>query len=473
MSIAEDTRWLPLLDQAALVARGEVSALELVEATAERLEGAAALNAVALDLTEAARTRARAPLPASPVAGAPFALKDLGAAQAGVQERGGSRITRHDPVPTESSATVQAYEDAGLLVCARTTTPEFGNFTTTEGARSGATHNPWDPTRTPGGSSGGSAALVAAGVLAAGSGGDGTGSIRIPAACCGLVGLKPSRGRVSLAPGGEGMFGLVSVHALTRTVRDSAALLDVASRRVPGEPYGPLVAPPGSSLEALERPATGLRIALAGPAPFGGTLHPEMAAGVERAAAALTEAGHHVEQLVPVVDPEAVRHAIAVLHGAANLAALRTAEAHLGSPVGPDDVEAATWAMAELGRSLGPLDVQDAVEVLREQGRAFGASLAGSDAVLCASLNQPPPLLGTMLDPHEDTEAFFAAEFAWTGWTTMANVTGWAAISLPTHEAAGLPAGVQLMAPGEDVLLGLAAQLEVALPWAERRPPLR
>ena len=357
-------------------------------------------------------------------------------------------------------------------MCARTTTPEFGNFTTTEGALFGPTRNPWDPSRSTGGSSGGTAALVAAGVVGAGSGGDGTGSIRIPASCCGLVGLKPSRARVSLAPAGEGMFGLVSVHALTRTVRDSAVLLDLASRRVPGEPYGPLVEPPPSSLAALDAGPVGpLRIALAGPPPWPGEVDPVVAAEVERAADALRAAGHLVEEHAPTVpDPGAIRHAIAVLHGAANLAGIRDAERSLGRAVTADDVEAATWSMVQLGRTLGPLDVLDAVEVLREQGRAFGASLGGHDAVLCPSLNATAPLLGAMLDPHEDPDAFFGAEFAWTGWTAMANVTGWAAISLPTGMVGGLPAGVQLMAPGEDVLLARGAQLEVALPWADRHP---
>ncbi|WP_264022752.1 amidase [Mycolicibacterium pyrenivorans] len=233
------------MGQAALAASGEVSADELLEAAIIRLEAGRALNAVITDLFDRGRTQAAA-LDASgelrageagPLAGVPFLLKDLGASLAGAPEAMGSRALRTH-VARESAWIVERYLDAGLVVFGKTNTPEWGNHCTTEPALFGATANPWSPAVTPGGSSGGSAAAVAAGIVPAASGGDGTGSIRVPAACCGLVGLKPRRARTSFAPGaGHGLEGLVNEHALTRTVRDSAALLDAVTGAGVGDPY--------------------------------------------------------------------------------------------------------------------------------------------------------------------------------------------------------------------------------------------
>ena len=245
---ATDARALADLDaiaQAGLVATGEVSATELLEAAILRLEGARDLNAVIADLFDRGRQRAAA-LDASgelrgggsgPLAGVPFLLKDLGASLAGAPEAMGSRALRTH-VATESAWIVDRYLAAALVVFGKTNTPEWGNHCTTEPSLFGPTVNPWSPSITPGGSSGGSAAAVAARVVPAASGGDGTGSIRVPASCCGLVGLKPRRGRTSFAPGaGHGLEGLVNEHALTRTVRDSAALLDAVAGSAPGDPY--------------------------------------------------------------------------------------------------------------------------------------------------------------------------------------------------------------------------------------------
>jgi amidase len=226
--------WLSAVEQAAMVREGAVSALELVDAAIGRIEATRSLNAVIHDDFEAARERARGPL-AGPLAGVPFLLKDLGEPQAGVPERMGSRALRNH-IAGETAWSVQRYLGAGLVIVGRTNTPEFGNHCATEPALFGPTRNPWAPGRSPGGSSGGSAAAVAAGVVAVASGGDGTGSIRVPASCCGLVGLKPRRGRSSLAPtAGQLLDGLVNKHALTRTVLDSATLLDVVAGSTAGD----------------------------------------------------------------------------------------------------------------------------------------------------------------------------------------------------------------------------------------------
>src|SRR3984885_4792668 len=228
-------------EQAALVRSGEVSALELVDAAIAALESAPELNILVDEQFEEAREAAARPLPDGPLAGVPFVLKDLAEPQAGKPERMGSRALR-DHVASETAWTVERYLAAGLIICGRTNTPEFGNHCATEPALSGPTLNPWNHAVSPGGSSGGSAAAVAARLIGAGSGGDGTGSIRMPASCCGLVGLKPRRGRCSFAPSaGQMLDGLVNKHALTRTVRDSALLLDVTAGTAAGDPYS---APP-------------------------------------------------------------------------------------------------------------------------------------------------------------------------------------------------------------------------------------
>ncbi len=228
-------------EQAALVRSGEVSAAELVEAAIAGLEGAPELNILVDEQFEGARAAAAGPLSDGPLAGVPFLLKDLGEPQAGRPERMGSRALR-DHVASETAWTVERYLSAGLIICGRTNTPEFGNHCATEPALSGPTLNPWNPAVSPGGSSGGSAAAVAARLIGAASGGDGTGSIRMPSSCCGLVGLKPRRGRSTLGPMvGQILDGLVNKHALTRTVRDTALLLDVVAAPGTGDPY---TAPP-------------------------------------------------------------------------------------------------------------------------------------------------------------------------------------------------------------------------------------
>src|SRR3954468_369203 len=250
---------LDAIGQAELVASGEVSATELLEAAIVRLEAARGLNAVIADLFERGRRQAATPAASGPLAGVPFVLKDLGASLAGAPEAMGSRALRTH-VAAESAWIVDRYLAAGLVVFGKTNAPEWGNHCTTEPSLFGPTVNPWSPSITPGGSSGGSAAAVAARVVPAASGGDGTGSIRVPASCCGLVGLKPRRGRTSFAPGaGHGLEGLVNEHALTRTVRDSAALLDTVAGTAPGDPYS---APPPTRpfLDAITEPRAAQRI---------------------------------------------------------------------------------------------------------------------------------------------------------------------------------------------------------------------
>ena len=477
--LAAELADLDAIGQAGLAAAGEVSAVELLEAAITRTEAARELNAVITDLFERGRDQAAAldqsgtlrTGSAGPLAGVPFLLKDLGASLAGAREAMGSRALRTH-VATHTAWIVERYLAAGLVVFGKTNTPEWGNHCTTEPSLFGRTANPWSPAITPGGSSGGSAAAVAAGVVPAASGGDGTGSIRVPAACCGLVGLKPRRARTSFAPGGHALEGLAVEHALTRTVRDSAALLDAVTGGAPGDPYNaPL--PARAFLQTAALAPSPQRILIATDSPFPGPqTDPRVVAAVETAGRALESAGHQVAPGAPGFDSDAVADAIAVLHNVSNVQLYNLARSHLGRDPLEDEFEASSWVMMREGFTTAGVDYADAIDTIHAQTRRFVAGMKDHDVLLVPTLLAPPPPYGVLDQPRGTTRAFFDVEFAHTGWTTMGNVTGWAAISLPLATTEdGLPIGVQLMAPDETVLLQLATQLEQAIPWADRHPP--
>lgn len=468
------------IGQAALAASGEISAVELLEAAIARIEATRSLNAVITDLFDRGRAQAAAldesgvlrNEKAGPLAGVPFLLKDLGAALAGAREAMGSRALR-DHVATETAWTVQRYLDAGLVILGKTNTPEWGNHCTTEPLLFGPTVNPWSPAVTPGGSSGGSAAAVAAGVVPAASGGDGTGSIRVPASCCGVVGLKPRRGRASFAPdAGHGLEGLVNNHALTRTVRDCAAMLDVIAGTAPGDPYS-AAAPTVSFVDAAARIPSAQRILIATSSPFPtDRIDPEVVSAVEETGRLLESLGHHLTPGAPAIDPDAVAEAVAVLHTVSNAQLHDLAENHLGRAPREDEFEPSTWVMVREGFATTGLAYANAIADIHAQTRRFATGMAGHDVLLVPTLLTCPPPYGLLNQPRGSTRAFFDVEFATTGWTALANVTGWAAISLPLGQTSdGLPIGVQLMAPDETILLSLAGQLEEAAPWAGRTPP--
>ncbi|MCV7177992.1 amidase [Mycolicibacterium sphagni] len=470
---------LDAIGQAALAAAGDLSALELLDAAIARTEAARGLNAVITDLFERGREQAVAldesgtlrSGAAGPLAGVPFLLKDLGASLAGAREAMGSRALQNH-VASHTAWIVERYLAAGLVVFGKTNTPEWGNHCTTEPALFGRTTNPWSPDITPGGSSGGSAAAVAAGIVPAASGGDGTGSIRVPAACCGLVGLKPRRARTSFSPSGHLLEGLAVEHALTRTVRDSAALLDAVTGGAPGDPYNaPL--PETTFLDAIGRPPAPQRIMIATHSPFPAPpTDPRVAAAVESAGRTLESIGHHIEPGAPGFDAGAVADAISVLHNVSNVQLYNFATSHLGRDPREDEFEPSSWVMMREGFTTTGVDHADAIDTIHTQTRQFVEGMGAHDVLLVPTLLAPPPGFGILDQPRGTTRAFFDVEFAHTGWTTMGNVTGWAAISLPLAVTEdGLPIGVQLMAPDEAILLQLAAQLEQAVPWAQRRPP--
>jgi amidase len=454
---------LDLIGHAALVRSREATALEVLDAAIARIESARSLNAVICDLFDRARAQASEPLGDGVLAGAPFLLKDLGAPIAGVAERMGS-VALRDHVSAATSTVVARYLAAGLVVAGKTNTPEWGNHCTTEPVLFGPTINPRAPDRSPGGSSGGSAVAVAAGLVPAASGGDGTGSIRVPASCCGVIGLKPARGRKTFAPdGGHGLEGLVNEHALTRTVRDCAALLDATAGPAPGDPY--FAAPPAEPwLSAIERDPGALRIRWTADGPFEGKTHADVRAAVEATAVLLSGLGHEVQGGAPAFDTEPVVDAVAVLHQVSNLELYALAESFLGRPPERDELEPTAWEMLEEGRSVTGEQYAGAIATVHAQGRRFANGLADVDVFLVPTLlTGGPPPLAHLNQPRGSTQEFFRVEFATTGWTPMANVSGFAAISLPLATTAdGLPIGVQIMAPEETVLLQLAAQLERA-----------
>jgi amidase len=462
--------WKDVNEQAALVRNGEVSALELVDAAIACLEGARELNVLVNEQFESARAAAAGPLGDGPLTGVPFLLKDLGEPQEGLPEYMGSRALRNH-VASETAWTVERYLEAGLIICGRTSTAEFGNHCATEPALFGRTLNPWRAELSPGGSSGGSAAAVAAGLVGAASGSDGTGSIRMPSACCGLVGLKPRRARSSSAPSlGQALDSLATKHALTRTVRDSALLLDVITGTAPGDPYS---APPPARPFAEEVGADPgrLRVMRLERPPFPGNPDPRIEEIADATARALEALGHAVETGELRFDPEVMRRSISVIHAVDNAATFRWLTEELGRAPGPDELDPVTWDMIREGQELSAVDHLEAVGQMHAQTRLAARALSAADVLLCPTLNVLPPPPGALSSSRGTVDAFFDVEFAATGATAVANATGWAAITLPVGELEGLPVGVQLLAEEETVLIRVASQLEQALPWADRRPP--
>ncbi|MEO6318821.1 MAG: amidase family protein [Acidimicrobiales bacterium] len=477
--MTDDLSQLDATGQAELVRSGQASPLELVDAAIERIERVnPELNAVITPLFDGARAQAASvELPDGPFRGVPFVLKDLAAHSAGDPFHEGMAFLK-ELGWTEREDTVLAarFRAAGLITVGKTNTPEIGILPTTEPVAYGPTRNPWDTTRSTGGSSGGSAAAVAAGLVPMGHANDGGGSIRIPASECGLVGLKPTRGRVSTGPEfGDVMGGLTCELAVSRSVRDTATLLDAVHGMEPGDPYTaptperPFADEVGAEVERL-------RIGLMIESP-GGTVavHPDCVAATEAAARLLESLGHEVDTSHPKAldDPDYTGHFIT--NWAAGAAwNLDYWTRRTGTEVGPSDVEPLTWALAELGRSANAAEWLWAREWLQVNARETAAWWTeGHDLLLTPTIAEPPPLLGTFDSPPDNPlhGLFRAAEVV--PFTPPFNGTGQPAISLPLHwNADGLPIGVQLVAAfgREDLLLRVAAQLETAQPWAERRP---
>jgi amidase len=459
---------------AQLISSGQVSAQEVQQIARQAIEAVnPKLNALVGELFEK-------PLPYSmdgPFAGLPFLIKDLSLYAEGVPTCMGTRLTGEGIVFPHDTDLMLRFKQAGLAVLGRTTVPEFGFSASTEALASGPTRNPWDTTRSPGGSSGGSAALVAARALPVAHATDGGGSIRIPAAWCGLVGLKPTRGRTPVGPDfDEPLLGLAVGFALARTVRDAAALLDVANGPGVGDKY--VIAPPARPYaQEVNTPPGQLRVAVTTRAWSGVPVDSEYVQAVEAVSRELSSLGHAVEEASPQIDWDAFLNANITIWTTCLADTALTLARMRGVDLGPDVLEAVTLACVEYAQRLTALDVLHAQRLCNITNRTVGAFFRDYDVLVTPTVATPPPELGYLNqnDPTLDPRGWLDKNFALIPFTTLFNVTGLPALSLPlAQSSSGLPIGVQFVARygDEATLLRLAAQLEQALPWENRRPPL-
>jgi amidase len=451
--------------QAEAIRRGEVSPAELVEAAAARAQAVdGVVNALVTPLFEQAIEAARGPLPDGPLRGVPFLLKDLVATAARVPHHEGSRFLA-DYVADEDSEYVRRCRRAGLVLLATANTPEFGCSGSCEPVFNGPTCNPWDLSRSPGGSSGGSAAAVAGRVVAIAHGNDFGGSLRIPASCCGLVSLKPTRGRNPLGPKlGEGWSGIAAEHVITRSVRDNALMLDVTSGPDVGDPYS---APPaGGSFRDQLQTDRKLRIAV-----HTGDVHPDCAEAAREAARLCELLGHEVSEAEPEYDVEAAGQAGLESWADGTAAWIADWVERRGREPGPDEIEPVNAYLRELGLRRSAADHVRTVNVNHRVGRQFGAFFERLDVWLTPTLATPPVPLGYLVEG--DPEQILEREGAYYPYLFVASQTGQPSMSVPfSWNDEGLPIGVHLMGRfGDDLtLLQLAAQIEDERPWADRLP---
>jgi amidase len=464
---------LDAIAQAELVRKKEIEPLELVEAAIERIERLnPLLNAVVTPMYDQAQEAARR-LPEGPFTGVPFLLKDLAAEYAGVRLTEGSRFLA-DNVSTHDQELVARHKRAGLVILGKTNAPEFGILPTTEPALFGATRNPWDTGRSTGGSSGGSAAAVASGMVPLAHANDGGGSIRIPASCCGLFGLKPTRGRNPLGPEyGDIMGGLVCEHAVTRSVRDSAALLDATSGPALGDPYwAPLPARP--FLHEVGADPGHLRIGFSTSAVTGVPVDPDCVRAVEEAARLCAELGHEVVEVTPSnLDGDEISAAFIDVWTAGQAWAMQHWSRRTARPVTAESFEPLTWAMYEMGLGRTSADYLSALEQLQRISRRVAAYFVDLDVWLTPTLAEPPLPLGSFDSPPDNPMFGLLRAAAFVPFTPIANITGQPAMSVPLHwNDAGLPIGTHFIGRfgDEAMLFRLAAQLEQARPWDARHP---
>ncbi len=477
MSIAEYARY-DALGLAGLVANGDVKPSELTEEAITRIEKHnPALNAVVFKMYDLARERAQALDNSNPVApfhGVPFLLKDILGDYRGVPTTGGSRYMAGKPATQDATLTAR-YKEAGLVILGKTNAPEFGILPTTEPHAYGPTCNPWNLAYSSGGSSGGSAAAVAAGIVPTAHANDGGGSIRIPASCCGLFGMKPTRARNPLGPVvGDALGGLICEHVVTRTVRDSAALLDATHGPEPGDPYyaTPVHRP---FLEEVGAPTGKLRIAYSKAAADGKQLHPECEAAVESAARLCADLGHEIEETKPGFDADMLSGSFMTIW-AAGLAFQIDAFAMIhGVTPKAEDFEPLTWALYESGKEVSAAQYQIAVAMLQMVSREVGRFHETYDAWLTPTLGAPPLKNGVIDTSQSDAMTAFAPIIDYVPFTALANATGQPSMSVPLHWTDdGLPVGLLFSGRfGDEAgLYRLAAQLEEARPWIERKPPV-
>lgn len=496
MTIFKEYDQYDALGLAALVKTKAVSPKEILQEAINRVEKYnPQLNAIIYRMYEQAQKVAAAPVLDVPFAGVPYLLKDLQAAYAGVPLSSGCRAMKNY-IPKQDTELVKRAKEAGLNIFGKTNTPELGLKAVTEPVLYGASHNPWDLSRTPGGSSGGAAAAVAAGIVPMAGAGDGGGSIRIPSSYCGLFGLKVSRGRTTVGPNyGEVWQGAAVQHVITRSVRDSAAMLDISSGPAPGDPY--IIKPPQRPyLEELQRSPGKLKIGLYTGNPLGGTVHPDCVKAVQHTARLLEDLGHVVEEVTLPYDGRLIAKIYMTMYFGEVAAAIDELERLIERKITEEDVEPTTWLLNLLGRTYSAAEFVSCRYRWNDIARSMGTFHQQFDLLLTPTVATPPLLIGET-NPSEWEQRMIGL-VNWFGlgrllkhtgmamdiaekslekvpYTQLANITGQPAMSVPLYwTAENLPIGSQFVARfgEEDVLFRLAAQLEQAAPWFNKRPPL-
>ena len=463
------------LGLADLVRSKQVAPEELLEAAIERVEARnPAINAVTMKLYDYARQAIAAGLPDGPLRGVPFLMKDLTSPIAGVRMTRGSKFFADSPPSPSDSEHVKRLKQAGLVIFGRTNTCELGLSLTCEPQLHGPTRNPWNLAHISGGSSGGAAAAVASRMLPVAHASDGFGSIRAPAACCGLVGLKPTRGRNTFSPfAGEGLGGVSTEHAVTLTVRDSAALLDATRGAGPGDPYVAPLPARAYLKEAGANPGR-LKIAWTAAAPNGARIDPECLRVLAETVKLCTDLGHDVEECDPEIERAEIVPAFLTLASAntvVNLASHPTA----GRPAREGEVERITWLTAKMGENISAPDYARATQTAHRLGRQMAAFHAQWDVLLTPGLSSPAVKLGWLDMMMEDVNEYWRRVFDFSPFTVWFNLTGQPGLMLPLDQSTGgLPLSVQLVGRfgDETTLIRLGAQLEAARPWFGRKPDL-
>lgn len=474
----KEIAFMDAMAQAELIRKKEVTPLELVDAAIDRIEKLnPQLNAVITPMYEQAREEAKGELPQGPFTGVPFLLKDIGAMAKDAPMALGTRLLKGVFKPDHDSELTVRLRKAGFIIMGKTNTPEFGALPTTEPLAFGATHNPWDLERTPGGSSGGAAAAVASRMIAAAHGNDGGGSIRIPASCCGVFGLKPTRARNPAGPDfGDMLSGLIAEHALTMSVRDSAAILDATSGPDVGDPYW---APPNARpfLEEVGADPGKLRIAVDLFTHLEEDPHPDCIKAVEHTVTLCRELGHEVKEasVESKIKPLDLLRAFDTLwtSNAANTVGAIAGMAKIEPST--EFFEPLTMAMYEMGKKQTASDYMRAVTLIQRFSREIAWFFMGCDVLLTPTLGEPPVKLGEFDASGENPLAAWKRMGRFTPYTAKFNATGQPAMSMPLYwNGQNLPIGSHFVGRfgDEATLFRLAAQLEKACPWADRLPPV-
>ncbi|MFO7884492.1 MAG: amidase [Desulfobacteraceae bacterium] len=474
MGLMNDYESYDAVELADFVRTGQIHPSEILEAAVDRIERLNPhINAVVRKMYDQAEKSIEKGLPKGTLQGVPFLLKDLGENYKGIPTSQGSRQFA-DYMPDHHTELVKRYKSAGLVILGKTNTPEFGLTITTEPKLFGPCRNPWNLEYTPGGSSGGAAAAVAAGMVPAAHGSDGGGSIRIPASCCGLFGLKPTRGRIPCGPVlGENWNGMSTSHVITRSVRDNAAFLDIASGPAPGDPYW---APPASGryMDEIDKSPGRLTIAFTSTPPSGKQVSRECADAVTKAALLCESLGHHIEEARPEINAQKFDRSIITLVNVNVHCSIKALARHCTPPLYRKNFETTTWIIAEAGKKTSAAQYLESLQYMHLTGRKTAKFFNHYDILMSPVLLSPPVKLGVLDTDTADTGDYMTEFSRFFGFTNLFNATGQPSMSVPLYwTEEHLPVGIQFTAAfgKEDVLLRLASQLEQARPWSKKRPP--